>query len=595
MSVPDGLILWNTLGSEAEVVDSAYGPDLTVDGGAISAFVPGVFGGALTVGPGPYYSTGIYHNVAMPDVNTNLSANQGAVELWFNARDNPSAYEHNPYRLFDGLYGFGTGMTFQVRDADQTPGGDEARLQFYFDVDVNGTSAVQAISNTDGLPGVDIEAYNGTWIHLAAVWDRDGIGASNDTLRIYVNGIEVADSQESGWLDAFNATSADIGGGNDLIADRFAVDNIKVWDFAKTDFSDRFIEGFVVDPPQSLVGTAGGDTLTGASGSDTIQGLAGRDSLDGAGGGDSLYGGCGNDTVAGGDGDDRLWGNRGYDSLDGGTGDDRIFAGKGNDTVGGGAGDDTIRGGEGRDRLTGGDGADMFAFAQENAPAGELDWVQWRAEDGGNGHYYAAVSVGEISWTDAEAAAEAQGGYLATVTSAGENAFVFGLVSDTSDPDFWLTENNLLGPWLGGFQQPGSAEPLGGWEWVTGEPFSYSNWWVGEPNNYGDGTEDRLQLINGPYFNDVPDLGSPTLSIRGMAAYIVESTGVPGNDTITDFTPGEDRINLHAFAIAGLDALAELTRQRGADVLIDLSEVGGRDVVLLNTNLFDLQAEDFLL
>ncbi|MBP7335842.1 calcium-binding protein [Niveispirillum sp.] len=64
---------------------------------------------------------------------------------------------------------------------------------------------------------------------------------------------------------------------------------------------------------QSVVGTAGNDTLTGTANDDTITGLAGDDSLIGAAGNDSLDGGAGNDvltisggTVSGGSGQDRF-------------------------------------------------------------------------------------------------------------------------------------------------------------------------------------------------------------------------------------------------------------------------------------------------
>jgi hypothetical protein len=61
--------------------------------------------------------------------------------------------------------------------------------------------------------------------------------------------------------------------------------------------------------------------------------------------------------------------------------------------------------------------------------------VQWSVADGGNGHYYEVVSVPEsIIWSDAKIAAEASGGYLATITSSQENEFVFNL---TDNPIFW--------------------------------------------------------------------------------------------------------------------------------------------------------------
>src|SRR5437016_580806 len=92
--------------------------------------------------------------------------------------------------------------------------------------------------------------------------------------------------------------------------------------------------------------------------------------------------------------------------------------------------------------------------------------VAWPVAAGGNGHIYEAVAVsGSIGWPQASAAAVAAGGYLATVTSPSENAFVFSLINH---PAFWVPNSNH-GPWLGGQQKPGSAEPAGGWTWVTGE------------------------------------------------------------------------------------------------------------------------------
>ena len=104
-------------------------------------------------------------------------------------------------------------------------------------------------------------------------------------------------------------------------------------------------------------------------------------------------------------------------------------------------------------------------------------WVQWS----GNGHYYLPVSVPEgIDWFTARDQAEALGGYLATIHSETENEFVFGLVDD---PLYWNMLDYTMGPWIGGYQPPGSPEPDGGWTWVTGEPWDYENWYPGEPNN----------------------------------------------------------------------------------------------------------------
>src|SRR5437016_412417 len=94
----------------------------------------------------------------------------------------------------------------------------------------------------------------------------------------------------------------------------------------------------------------------------------------------------------------------------------------------------------------------------------------------GNGHRYEAVYAPGLTWQEAQAACQARGGYLATITSAAENTFVKGLFENNTS--FWYVDgfNNALGPWVGGVQAPGSSEPGGGWGWVTGEPFVYTDW-----------------------------------------------------------------------------------------------------------------------
>jgi len=147
-------------------------------------------------------------------------------------------------------------------------------------------------------------------------------------------------------------------------------------------------------------------------------------------------------------------------------------------------------------------------------PAGACDPspVLWPA----NGHYYLAVCAPEgINWQAASDAATAMGGHLATATSAAENNFIFTLIDY---PDYWTDPDpwgNVHGPWLGGLQPPGSPEPAGGWQWVTGEPWDFTNWNWDEPNNSGSG-EDRLAHEGrSAMWNDYP-------STAGEKGYVVE-------------------------------------------------------------------------
>lgn len=108
------------------------------------------------------------------------------------------------------------------------------------------------------------------------------------------------------------------------------------------------------------------------------------------------------------------------------------------------------------------------------------------------GHWYQVVAVGTpIDWDTARSNAAATGGYLASMNSAEENCFVYDLAF--ANVAAWGSVALLeYGPWLGGFQPAGSSEPAGGWQWVSGEPFTFTSWNTStEPNNLG-GVEDKL-------------------------------------------------------------------------------------------------------
>jgi hypothetical protein len=127
----------------------------------------------------------------------------------------------------------------------------------------------------------------------------------------------------------------------------------------------------------------------------------------------------------------------------------------------------------------------------------QTGWIQWPV----NGHWYkAALRSGTND--QAVADATAQGAYLATISSAAENAFAFDLINR---PAFWydaVPYRFSVGPWLGGAQAAGAAEPGGGWGWITGEPFSFTAWAPGEPNDAASTNPPHLEdrLIFGASF-----------------------------------------------------------------------------------------------
>jgi hypothetical protein len=160
------------------------------------------------------------------------------------------------------------------------------------------------------------------------------------------------------------------------------------------------------------------------------------------------------------------------------------------------------------------------------------DPVEWPTSEGGNGHFYEAVHVPDgTSWSRARNAAVVAGGDLASITSQTENEFVFSLISDSKywEADRW---NYMNGPWLGGYN------PSNSFEWVTGEPFTYTRWYPGEPSGSWKGvTENKLHYMYVgdavPTWNDDrddpvlwDDLTNPDANVR-VKGYVIEYESIP--------------------------------------------------------------------
>ena len=159
--------------------------------------------------------------------------------------------------------------------------------------------------------------------------------------------------------------------------------------------------------------------------------------------------------------------------------------------------------------------AAMLAGAMVTAGASaQSAAVQWRVEDGGNGHWYACHRFdAPTDWPIAKAMAETMGGHLATIRSLEENAFVFGVALDE------YGSVTHLASYLGARKNASGA-----FEWVTGEPFDFTNWKPGEPN--GGWWEPYLHFINAPLWND-------TTGTHRSA--IIEWSADCNNDGIIDY------------------------------------------------------------
>jgi hypothetical protein len=95
------------------------------------------------------------------------------------------------------------------------------------------------------------------------------------------------------------------------------------------------------------------------------------------------------------------------------------------------------------------------------------------------GHWYFLTDPG--TWPEAEAEAVAAGGHLVTFNDFPENLEIFSLFHNYLQQDYMGPVD--VGAWIGLYQPPGSTEPDGGWQWISGEPVTWINWASGEPSN----------------------------------------------------------------------------------------------------------------
>mgnify|MGYP000521741728 CR=1 FL=1 len=155
--------------------------------------------------------------------------------------------------------------------------------------------------------------------------------------------------------------------------------------------------------------------------------------------------------------------------------------------------------------------------------------------NGVNGHFYRPISTGAF-YNNAKSAAAAttfkgQQGYLVTITSADEDAFIFNNVpqsqiwfalSDVAQEGFWRID---AGPENGTLIKTANGQYTGN---IAGQ---YNNWAPGEPNNSG-GEHYAVTKWNGSQWNDLPNGFS--------CPYVIEygTWTDPANQTFTDFFTG---------------------------------------------------------
>ena len=128
--------------------------------------------------------------------------------------------------------------------------------------------------------------------------------------------------------------------------------------------------------------------------------------------------------------------------------------------------------------------------------------------NGVNGHFYRPITTG-ATYTNARAASllttfKGQTGYLVTITSADEDAFIFNNVPQ-SNIWFALTDEASEARWtIDAGPEKGTLIKINNGQLNGNIPGQYNNWAPGEPNNSGN--EDyAVTKWNGSQWNDLPN------------------------------------------------------------------------------------------
>ncbi|WP_320042075.1 DPP IV N-terminal domain-containing protein [uncultured Desulfobacter sp.] len=245
------LVLWNKLGSDSEVSNSMVGDNGTIVGTSY-AFEPAMYGDG-------YVRKAVNKNfLQFPHTVVSDLKERGSLELWINPKvPKPVPYRYGIFGLvgtpYCSYFGVPSCCNINLSWGDTVTG-----KGIYGSVNFGGAGGV----TTPPEPEQFVATPNVPF-HVAISWDIDGIEGTEDKVRVYRDG-EIVSSTEDSW-DPTGTTEYDLilGYGPDSGGyDKFIIDNLIVWNYAKTDFSDRFNEDPTFPFPDGTIAFTGSDSYS---------------------------------------------------------------------------------------------------------------------------------------------------------------------------------------------------------------------------------------------------------------------------------------------------------------------------------------------
>jgi serralysin len=542
-------------------------------------------------------------------------------------------------RVGDTVYGFGSNAgssiyNFSVNTAPQfciwDAGGNDT-------LNCSGYSLSELIDlNAGDFSNIDGETGNVS-ISLGVTIENATGGSGNDTI--------IGNSADN-TLNGGGGADAMIGGtGNDTYYVDNLGDTIAENLGEGTDRAVVTVSGYTLaaNVETGIVNTASGITLTGNGLDNVLWGNDGNDTLIGGAGNDILFGSNGADTMIGGIGDDIYYVDNladtiienpgegsdtanvsvsGYTlaanvevgivttttglALTGNSLDNVLWGNSGNDTLNGGVGNDTIVGGAGADTMIGGTGNDIYYADNlgdtivENPGEGS-DAVNVTV----SGYTLAAnVEVGVVFTTagltltgnSSDNVLWGNSGNDTLNGGVGNDTIVGGAGADTmiggTGNDTYYVDN--LGDTI--VENPGEGSDavyvsVSGYTLAANVEEGIVNTTTGITLT-GNGLDN---ILIGNTGNDTLDGGTGNDMLTGGAGNdIFVFRDGSGNDTITDFTSGQDVVDLTG--ISSFHTLSDIqthAAQVGANTVITVD--GSNSITLAGVQVSNLQQNNFLL
>ena len=227
ISMADGVVLWNKLGSDYEVTHSGFGPNGSLHQGDAAIVYGSVkFNKGINVqgdsySPNPSLVTFGVSKIA------SYSGNKGTMSVWVKP-DHDSNYSGLARWI----------MSSNLISDDFSPHIFWWGNNMWFHICAIPFRCTQA-GGIVLVPNSKFSFNAGDVFHVALVWDRNGIDGTSDTMRAYINGTLYGAKAETWDPDQ---KVGDVGIGAADYPQSATIDNLVIWDYAKTDFSDRFNE-----------------------------------------------------------------------------------------------------------------------------------------------------------------------------------------------------------------------------------------------------------------------------------------------------------------------------------------------------------------